>query len=801
MDSLHEKLAECTKKMELSSAALDYIYGAACGPSRTIGAPGRKSVLVEYPSMKMGTTVSAESRTGEYAYGILLEHDPHVIMYFEQPPAVDVRRTTKRGVSLTRYTPDFLVVRESNVEIIQVKTTSQADKLVAAGRDWKFASGGYADAAADDAFAKIGIAHRVVTTADLSQILISNLCAMERARRNYKVRAPDIEEKIIRILSRQRVMTMSSLAQEARIDDLTPIISMLAFGLIHIDMHRSLVTVPTGCILYYDKEAAESVQKPNIHDAIFNMDSLDDTLKIFSNGKSMERAIAKLKLLDKDPATLSETDKRHQRRIREALRAGEEKGQTKLEAIAPNTSLQGNRSAKRPEIVLNTAHAIAVEHYASPEQPSASTVYGRYLDEASNIHPEHQPVSRTHFYKILDSIAQDAALQRGGNRLANSSRSPSKVEERALRSTYPFELAAVDHYLMDVYVVCGTSGGRDYTARPYLSVMVDCYSGYILSFWISFKDPTKATPSQLLRQCAFNHNRIPHQLISDNGSDFRSNHYVEMAAACGMVVQFRPPGDGRSGSEVERAFGTTKSQFTDGLPGNIKSTKWSRENSPSHQPQALARLNLEELWIETAAYIEVKNSRTSGSKTQSPMAVLSEGLRRFSFAGIPTPYDLKFLVSTSLPARHIKVCGTRGLHIDDVHYWSDGLVTAAGQRIPVRRDTHDMSVVYALVGSTWLPCRSTSSQLSHFVSDESRWSTAILHLDAGSLRREMKDDSARELAKRLKDARSTEVGIRQPANTEKNEARSTSRSLFDSISIDEPRAKAVRTRDWKRKPT
>lgn len=703
MDSLHERLAECTQNMELSPAAVDYINGAARGPSRTIGAPGRKSVLVEYPSSKMGTTVSAESRTGEYAYGILLEHDPHVVLYFEQPPEVDVRRVTKRGLELKNYTPDFLVIRESCVEIIQVKTAKEAENLAAAGRDWKLISGEYVDLAASEAFSKLGLTHRVVTTADLSQVLISNLCTLERARRNYRVRSPTIEQRLIGILSKRRVMTMSSLAQEAGTEDFTPIISMIAFGIVHVDLQRSLLTAPTGCILYYDKESAVLAQEFNFHELLPELDSLDDKLNLLSNGKSMERSIGRLELLAKDPATLSESEKRQLRRVRQALRSGEGKGLTKLESIAPGTSMQGNRRAKRPQLVLDTAHESATKHYASSEQPSASTAYGQYLVDAADIHPEYQPVSRTHFLKLVKTIAQEAAFIRGGRRLENSSRSPSRVEERALQPTHPFELAAIDHYLMDLYVVCGNSGGRNYTARPYLSVMVDCYSGYILSFWMSFKDPTKSTPSQLLRQCAFNHKKIPHQLISDNGSDFRSVHYIEMAASCGMAVQFRPPGDGRSGSEVERAFGAAKSQFIDGLPGNLKSAERSRGLSPSHQPQALADLELEDLWVKTADYIEVKNRRTAGSKTRSPLAIHEEGLRRFSFSGIPTSYDLKFLVSTSLPARQIKVCGMRGLHIDDVHYWSDALATAAGQRVPVRRDTHDKSIVYAQIEGTTSP--------------------------------------------------------------------------------------------------
>jgi len=73
-------------------------------PSRNVA--GRAgNVCVRYPSR-------AESHHVELAAIYLMEHDPAVLEYYDQPPPLTLTYPSPRGRTVTvRHTPDFFVIR------------------------------------------------------------------------------------------------------------------------------------------------------------------------------------------------------------------------------------------------------------------------------------------------------------------------------------------------------------------------------------------------------------------------------------------------------------------------------------------------------------------------------------------------------------------------------------------------------------------------------------------------------------------------------------------------------------------
>src|SRR6185312_2280677 len=67
-------------------------------PARRVGSGG-KNVPVRYQSRKMGQTIQAESRTVELAGVYLMEHDPEVLEFWDQPPPLSLHYpvTLKNG--------------------------------------------------------------------------------------------------------------------------------------------------------------------------------------------------------------------------------------------------------------------------------------------------------------------------------------------------------------------------------------------------------------------------------------------------------------------------------------------------------------------------------------------------------------------------------------------------------------------------------------------------------------------------------------------------------------------------------
>src|SRR6266849_3909686 len=98
-------------------------------PSRRVGSGG-KNVPVRYPSRKMGMVIQAESRTVEFAGVYLMEHDPAVLEFWDQPPSITLHYSTKLKNGGTRnigvpHTPDYFVIREDALGWEEWKTEEE----------------------------------------------------------------------------------------------------------------------------------------------------------------------------------------------------------------------------------------------------------------------------------------------------------------------------------------------------------------------------------------------------------------------------------------------------------------------------------------------------------------------------------------------------------------------------------------------------------------------------------------------------------------------------------------------------
>jgi hypothetical protein len=90
---------------------------------RKITNKGFKRVIGKFPSLKMGRLICWESQI-ERDYIYLLEFDPSVVFYAEQPLRISYYLDDKER----HYTPDFLVKRSDKNLIVEVKQEDEAQK-------------------------------------------------------------------------------------------------------------------------------------------------------------------------------------------------------------------------------------------------------------------------------------------------------------------------------------------------------------------------------------------------------------------------------------------------------------------------------------------------------------------------------------------------------------------------------------------------------------------------------------------------------------------------------------------------
>ncbi len=150
-------------------------------PSRRV--QGRASnVSGTYPSQKMGLTIQFESHKVELWAIYLMEHDPNVLEYYDQPSCFKIQYTNKAGRKIGHYhTPDFFVLSADNAAWVEWKTEAQLQKLSekyptrylqSADGSWRCPPGSaYAES--------LGLKYQVRTDAELQPIYIQNLIFLE----------------------------------------------------------------------------------------------------------------------------------------------------------------------------------------------------------------------------------------------------------------------------------------------------------------------------------------------------------------------------------------------------------------------------------------------------------------------------------------------------------------------------------------------------------------------------------------------------------------------------------------------
>lgn len=212
--SLGNRLEKAMFDVRLPQPGRDYVE--ACirnGPSRPVQGRNGNNTFT-YFSAKTQATLKLESRRGEQAMAVMLDHDPKVIAFFAQPPQVslDIKRADGSRSTTVPYTPDFLVVADDRIVVIETKDTVELleRELKNDYQVWRASDGVWHYRAAEEYFASLGMQYELKSTGDLPPALVGNLRFLEEyAQDSYPaltesevdaVRAPVLERGYVPIL-------------------------------------------------------------------------------------------------------------------------------------------------------------------------------------------------------------------------------------------------------------------------------------------------------------------------------------------------------------------------------------------------------------------------------------------------------------------------------------------------------------------------------------------------------------------------------------------------------------------------
>jgi putative transposase len=207
--------------LNLPAAAIEAIAKIrSAPPSRRV--QGRASnVSGTYPSQKMGLTIQFESHKVELWAIYLMEHDPNVLEYYDQPSCFKIQYTNSSGRKIGHYhTPDFFVMSADNAAWVEWKTEAQLQKLSekyptryiqATDGSWRCPPG--------EAYAEpLGLKYQVRTDAELQPIYIQNLIFLEDYLRFTADSNPSIQALVkYRVKTSPGITITNLLASESQI--------------------------------------------------------------------------------------------------------------------------------------------------------------------------------------------------------------------------------------------------------------------------------------------------------------------------------------------------------------------------------------------------------------------------------------------------------------------------------------------------------------------------------------------------------------------------------------------------------
>jgi putative transposase len=236
---------------------------------------------------------------------------------------------------------------------------------------------------------------------------------------------------------------------------------------------------------------------------------------------------------------------------------------------------------------------------------------------------------------------------------------------RGVHATRAFERFEVDHTLLDIVVVCDRTGLP--LGRPTITVIVDAYSGYVVSFFISFWGTGIAPTLSALKQAILPKDQftreafglenewlgygICEQLVVDNGLEFHSPQFLRVAAMLNSDVKFCAVRQPWMKPVIERTMGTLNSY----LPAQGRVERRIDNYLPINPDQSAA-ITFSALCLGLLkAFVDVHAFEVNDRKLATPYELFEDSIQRVPPPNLPA--DLSQLEVLVAPSKELTASG------------------------------------------------------------------------------------------------------------------------------------------------
>lgn len=741
-------------------------------PVRKVASRGG-NVITYVASRKMAREIATESYGIEFAAAIGFEYDERVLEFYPQPCKLQLRLVdgATGEIRAIHHTPDFLAICQDGITLEEWKSETKLTHLAEKYpyRYQRDADGNWYSPQIEEQLAKLGIRYRIRSDAAIPRRRIENL--QHLADYYVPAAAPCPADVLARLeagLKEQGALHFYELLQPPYSFSADQAHKAIADHLVVTDLDRESLRNPRRFRIYRDEmlreflyaEAHRATPPGYEHFALhiavgtrFEFEGQELTITLVGeksvvcnrqdhttmelqrdwllaahdrnrirvieatapNDLGLSRyteaeyaeALRRQTLLHSESATAT-VSARTLRRWNTCQAIARANGDHEILALVPHIAARGNRTARLSEEQIDLMDRVIDEHWRNSKAINYKTCH-RHLVVVCSQENVTTPSYPTLIKHIKSQTTNHDTRIREGKRLAYQKDAFVDVMHyhTPIHGSRPFQYVHIDHTELDIELISSRTSKN--LGRPWLSLAVDAYTRRIVGMFLSYDPPSYHSVMMVVRDIVRRFKRLPELVFVDNGSDFRSDAFKSFLKAMGCHLRFRPSGNPRHGTVLERMFGRLNVDYIHGLAGNTKATKHVRMVSGSHLPKNLAEWTLEPLYYGVEYWAtEYYDQEQHPVLGESPREAFLRGLRESgSREHLHIQFNRDFLIATCPPVDREglrRVHPQRGVKVNERLYHNPAFQSfqVAGQRLPVRYDPWDASSVYVRVKDQWV---------------------------------------------------------------------------------------------------
>lgn len=232
-------------------------------PSRHVGSTA-KNVSGRYPSRKMGVTIQFESHKVELPAIYLMEHDPDVLEFYDQPPSIKLNYRSNQGKPIGfPYTADFFIIKKDSAGWEEWKTEEELIKLSvkSPNRYIKDEQGEWRCPPAEEFAKQYGLYFKVCSSAEIDWTFQRNLQFLDDyLREEDPFVDKEIVDKVCSIIRNNPGINIKTLLGTEGItaDD---ICNLIVNDSIYVDLYAAPLAEPERVMVFANKDIALSYNR------------------------------------------------------------------------------------------------------------------------------------------------------------------------------------------------------------------------------------------------------------------------------------------------------------------------------------------------------------------------------------------------------------------------------------------------------------------------------------------------------------------------------------------------------------